>query len=131
MVILFDQFNLSEDMFEVIFATEQQIQVAQLFMQELRAHGGVLDKTQMSDFANRLHDGLAITQDTHIGPRVVSRPVQLSYNKRQFYDRILTPMKAMGLVDLDLYQKTYKLSDRFTKTMNRVASMWITEAKRS
>lgn len=131
MVILFDQFNLSDDVFEVIFATEQQIHVAKLLIEEMRRRGGVLDKTQMSDFANRLHDGISITQETKSGLRTVSRSVQLSYNKRQFYDRILTPMKGMGLIDYDLYKKVYVLSNGFTKTMNRVAAMWVQEAKRA
>jgi len=28
---------------------------------------------------------------------------------------ILTPMKSMGLIDYDMYKKTYKISDKFNK----------------
>ena len=37
MVILFDRFNLPEDIFEVIFATKQQIIVAKLLIEEMKA----------------------------------------------------------------------------------------------
>jgi DNA excision repair protein ERCC-2 len=40
------------------------------------------------------------------------------------HDRILTPMKSMGLIDYDLYKKTYKLSDKFYNEMMQIAVMW-------
>jgi hypothetical protein len=130
MVILFDQFNLSHDVFEIIFATEQQVDVSRMLIDELKKNGGVLDKTQMSDFANRLHDGITYTKEIDDGFSVKRKQIVVSYNKRQFYDRILTPMKAMGMIDYDLYKKVYKLSDSFTKTIQRVAQMWVSEARR-
>ncbi|MCA9478699.1 MAG: hypothetical protein KC535_06125, partial [Nanoarchaeota archaeon] len=56
--------------------------------------------------------------------------VKISYNKRQFYDRILTPMKTMGLIDYDLYKKTYKISERFNKNMMKVGLMWLQEIRK-
>ena len=40
MVILFDRFNLPEDIFEVIFATKQQKIVGKLLIRELKEKGG-------------------------------------------------------------------------------------------
>ncbi len=130
MVILFDQYNLSDNVFEIIFATEQQVDVARLLIDELRRHEGVLNKTQMSDFANKLHDGFTFTKEIDDGFSVKRKDILVSYNKRQFYDRILTPMKAMGMIDYDLYKKVYKLSDSFTKTVQKVAQMWVSEARK-
>ena len=45
MVILFDRFNLPEDIFEVIFATKQQIIVAKLLIEEMKANDGEINKT--------------------------------------------------------------------------------------
>ena len=57
MVVLFDRYNLPEDVYEVIFATSQQKVVAKLLVEELKLHNGELNKTEMSVFATRLHDG--------------------------------------------------------------------------
>ncbi|HLP79790.1 MAG TPA: hypothetical protein VK158_04105 [Acidobacteriota bacterium] len=131
MVILFDQFNLSEDVYEVIFATEQQVEVAKELIKQLKKANGVMNKTQMSEFATALHDGnLQVMMPVKIGLGVQYKPVKMSYNKRQFYDRILTPMKSMGMIDYDLYAKNYKLSDKFTKTINKLAMMWVNESKK-
>ena len=56
--------------------------------------------------------------------------LQFSYNKRQFYDRILTPMKSMGLVDFDLYKKTYKVSDKFYNDILKIGLMWKQELQK-
>ena len=56
--------------------------------------------------------------------------VNISYNKRQFYDRILTPMKAMGMIDYDMYRKKYKVSDGLNKALIRVGLMWIKEVQK-
>lgn len=122
MVILFDRFNLPEDIFEVLFATEQQQIVAKVFVKMMKEHGDEVTKTQMSFFANVLHDGKLET--TIDDPRYRGKVVKLSYNKRQFYDRILTPMKSMGLIYYDLYKKTYSLSDHFHKDMLRIGLLW-------
>ncbi len=122
MVILFDRFNLPEDIFEVVFATEQQQIVAKVFVKMLKEHEGEVTKTQMSFFANVLHEGKLETQIDD--PRYRGKVVKLSYNKRQFYDRILTPMKSMGLIYYDLYKKTYSLSDHFHKDMLRIGLLW-------
>ena len=128
MVILFDRFNLPEDIYEVIFATRQQQIVAKVFVNFMKSKGGEVNKTEMSMFATRLHDGELITQIDEPGYK--GKEVKLSYNKRQFYDRILTPMKSMGLIYYDLYKKTYKLTDRFNTEMIKIGLMWNQELQR-
>lgn len=128
MVVLFDIFNLSSDIFEIIFATEQQQIVAKVFIDFMKRNGGEVDKTTMSLFATKLHDGELIT--TIDKPQYRGKEVKLSYNKRQFYDRILTPMKSMGMIYYDLYRKTYKLSDRFNKEMLSIGIMWNQELQK-
>jgi hypothetical protein len=128
MTILFDQFNLPENVYEVIFATEQQVIVAKLLIEEMKTHGGEIGKTEMSVFATALHEGKLIDEETNqFGQR---KKVTLSYNKRQFYDRILTPMKSMGLIDYDMYKKTYKISDKFNKNMMRIGMLWLYEMRK-
>jgi hypothetical protein len=129
MVILFDRFNLPEDVFEIIFATKQQIIVAKLLIEMIKENSGEINKTEMSLFATKLHEGNFVT--TLIDePPYKGKKVKISYNKRQFYDRILTPMKSMGLVDYDLYKKTYKISDNFNKEMIRIGLAWTREMRK-
>jgi hypothetical protein len=128
MVILFDQFHLPEDVFEIIFATPQQKIVAKVLITELKEKGGEVNKTEMSFFATKLHEGNLITQIDEAP--FVGKKVKLSYNKRQFYDRILTPMKSMGMIDYDLYKKTYKISDKFNKELLRIGLMWVREVQK-
>ena len=125
MVILFDRFNLPEDVFEVIFATKQQKIVGKLLVNELKEKEGELNKTEMSLFATKLHEGSLITEIDE--PEYKGKKVKISYNKRQFYDRILTPMKAMGMIDYDLYKKKYRISDAFNKALTRIGIMWSQE----
>lgn len=122
MVILFDRFNMPENIYEVIFATKQQVIVAKVLIGTIKEHGGELNKTEMSFFATQLHDGNFETEIDE--PGFAGRMVKLSYNKRQFYDRILTPMKSMGLIYYDLYKKTYTISDKFTRDINKIGIMW-------
>ena len=130
MVILYDMFNLPEDIFEIIFDTEQQTMVAKMLINEIKSKGGIIGKTEMSLFATRMHEGTLIEVETESPFRRKSE-VKISYNKRQFYDRILTPMKSMGLIDYDLYKKVYKLSDKFNKMMIKIGLMWIREVRDS
>jgi hypothetical protein len=129
MVILFDQYNLPENIYEIIFATKQQVVVAKMLIEDMKNKQGEIGKTEMSMFATALHDGIQVegTTDDRIG---VKKKIKISYNKRQFYDRILTPMKTMGLIDYDLYKKTYKLSEKFNKNMMRVGLMWLQELRK-
>ncbi len=125
MVILFDRFNLPEDMFEIVFATTQQKIVGKVLIGYMKENGNEVTKTQMSLLATQLHEGKFIT---HIDEEPYKgKKVKLSYNKRQFYDRILTPMRGMGLIDYDLYKKTYRISDRFNKELIRIGLMWLRE----
>ncbi len=125
MVILYDRFNLPEDVYDIIFATKQQKIVAKLLINYIKQNSNEISKTQMSLFATRLHEGELIgeiDEEPYIGKKV-----KISYNKRQFYDRILTPMKSMGLIDYDLYNKVYRLSEKFNKDMMRIGLMWLQE----
>ncbi len=128
MVILFDQFNLPEDIYKVIFATEQQEVVAKMLIKYMWENGGEIGKTEMSVFATQLHEGNAVIKEK--GKLPFDKEVRISYNKRQFYDRILTPMRGMGLIDYDLYKKTYKVSDKFNKLMVKVGLMWMREMEK-
>ena len=128
MVILFDRFNLPEDIFEIIFATDQQKIVAKELIKYISENKGEITKTEMSLFATKLHDGkYECILDI---PPYKGKHVKLSYNKRQFYDRILTPMKSMGLIDYDMYKKTYKISVKFQQDVMRIGMMWKRELKK-
>ena len=48
MVILLDKFNIGEDIFEIIFDTEQQIIVVKLLIEEMKVKEGEIGKTEMS-----------------------------------------------------------------------------------
>ena len=129
MVILFDRFNLPEDIYEVVFATKQQIIVAKLLIEMMKDNGGEIGKTEMSLFATKLHEGNLIT-DLIDEPPYKGKKVKVSYNKRQFYDRILTPMKSMGMIDYDLYKKTYRISDKLNKDLQHIGLLWIREMRK-
>ena len=94
-----------------------------------KKHPGEMGKTEMGLFAQKLHDGELVVKEPARGP-ILSREEKLSYNKRQFYDRILTPMRGMGLIDYDLYKKTYKLSEKFNRMMMKIGLMWLREMER-
>ncbi|MFH1181527.1 MAG: hypothetical protein V1702_01075 [Candidatus Woesearchaeota archaeon] len=128
MTILFDQFHLSEDIFETVFATSQQRIVAKVLIRAMKEKNGEMNKTEMSFFATKLHDGDLVTELDE--PGYEGKKVKLSYNKRQFYDRILTPMKSMGMIDYDLYKKTYRVSDHFNREMQKIGMLWLREVKR-
>ena len=125
MVILIDQQNLPEDIYQVIFATEQQEVVAKMLIKYMRENSGEIGKTEMGLFATNLHEGKAVIKEKGKSP--LDKEMRISYNKRQFYDRILTPMRGMGLIDYDLYKRTYKISDKFNKLMIRIGLMWLRE----
>jgi hypothetical protein len=125
MVILFDQFNMPRDIYGIVFATEQQGIVAKLLIEYMKRNGGEVGRTEMSLFATQLHNGEIVT--TIDKPPYIGKKVKLSYNKRQFYDRIVTPMKSMGMIEFDLYKKTYRLSEKFNKLMIKVGLIWLSE----
>ncbi len=116
------------DVFEVIFATKQQKIVAKLLFQAMKEKNGEITKSEMSNFATALHEGKIITEIDE--PEYKGKTVKLSYNKRQFYDRILTPMKSMGMIYYDLYKRTYKLSDRFMEEAGKIGRSWHEELRR-
>ena len=128
-VILVDQYNIPDDIFEIIFATSQQKIVGKVFVNCFKENNCELTKSEMSLFATKLHEGKIMTyidDEPYTG-----RTVKISYNKRQFYDRILTPMRSMGLVDYDLYKRTYRLSENFNKLMIKIGMMWVKDMKKA
>jgi len=129
MVILIDQNNLPEDIYKIIFATEQQEIAAKALVKYMWENGGEIGKTEMGLFANNLHDGKLVIREKGKSP--LQKELRMSYNKRQFYDRILTPLRGMGLIDYDLYKKTYKISDKFNKLMIKVGLMWLRELEKN
>jgi hypothetical protein len=128
MVILIDQFNLPEDIYKIIFATEQQEIVGKMLIKYMWDNGGEIGKTEMGLFATKLHEGETIKSK---GRSPLDKEIRISYNKRQFYDRILTPMRGMGLIDYDLYKKTYRVSDKFNKLMIKIGLTWLREIDRN
>ncbi|HLD79679.1 MAG TPA: hypothetical protein VJA18_03905 [Candidatus Nanoarchaeia archaeon] len=128
MVILIDQQNLPEDIYKVIFATEQQEIVARMLIKYMAENDGEIGKTEMGLFASNLHEGKVIIKEKGKSP--LQQESRMSYNKRQFYDRILTPMRGMGLIEYDLFKKTYKLSDRFNRLMIKIGLLWLRELER-
>lgn len=128
MVILVDQYNLPDDIFEIIFATSQQKIVGKVLINTFKENNDELSKTEMSLFATKLHEGELVTTIDEEPYR--GKKVKLSYNRRQFYDRILTPMRSMGLIDYDLYKKTYKISENFNKLMIKIGLMWVKEVRK-
>jgi hypothetical protein len=131
MIVLFDRFNLPEDIYKIVFPTERQQIVGKLLIARMQRNGGMIGKTEMSLFATKLHDGELIDdrEEVQQGP-LRKTPPKLSYNKRQFYDRILTPMKSMGMIEYDLYQKIYKVSDKFNKSMIKIGLLWLRELRK-
>ena len=128
MVMLFDIFHMPEDIFSIVFATEQQITVGKMLIQEIKKHGGAIGKPEMSLFANNLHGGMEVKTEIVVGPIKKEEIVKVSYNKRQFYDRILTPMKSMGMIDYDMYKKKYIISNKFVEELQKIGTLWNKEA---
>lgn len=126
-VILFDQHNIQDNIYEIVFSTTQQIIVSRVLIDYLKQNNGELTKTKLSLFANKLNEGKVVTKIEE--EPFIGKQVKLSYNKRQFYDRILTPMRAMGLIDYDLYKKTYKLTNNFSKAILQIGELWSEELK--
>lgn len=122
MVILFDQHNLPSSIYEIVFSTPQQVIVGRVLIDFLKKNKGEVTKSQLSQFATSLNDGKVVTQIEE--EPFIGKKVKLSYNKRQFYDRILTPMRAMGIIDYNLYNKTYKISESFNKALSRIGELW-------
>ena len=126
--MLFDRFNLSENIFDILFATEQQKLVGKLLIEYIKENEGEITKTEMSFFATKLHEGKYVFSGELIN--LPAKEIKIKYNKRQFYDRILTPLKSMGLIDYDLYKKTYRVSDNFNKEMIKIGLLWLRELRK-
>ena len=119
---------MPSDIFEVIFSTTQQKIVGRVLVDYLKQNELEVSKSKLSLFATKLNEGKIITQIEE--EPFIGKNIKLSYNKRQFYDRILTPMRAMGLIEYNLYKKTYRLSENFVVALNNVGTMWGQEFKK-
>ncbi|HLD88628.1 MAG TPA: hypothetical protein VI894_00325 [Candidatus Nanoarchaeia archaeon] len=127
MVILINSLDKTENIEEIIFATKQQAIVARILIQKMKDSNGSFDKTEMALFANRLHTGEMVMEHKCRG--FVVNKVNVSYNKRQFYERILSPMKIMGLIEYDDNRKIYILSDQFSRLLSIIGTKWHDEIK--
>lgn len=121
---------MPDDIYKIVFPTDRQQVVAKLLIKLMKENGGSIGKTEMSMFATQLHDGTLVDDTFPIRPGIPSKKPTLSYNKRQFYDRILTPLKSMGMIDYDLYKKNYSISDSFNKAMIRIGLAWVRELRK-
>ncbi|MBI2133964.1 hypothetical protein HYU11_04750 [Candidatus Woesearchaeota archaeon] len=113
---------MPDDLFEIVFSTKQQKIVASVLVDAMKSKGGEITRNEMSQIATTLHDGSLQAEIDE--PGFKGKLVRLSYNKRQFYDRILAPLRGMGMIDYDLYKKTYRLSDDFQNQMLRIGYKW-------
>ncbi len=113
---------MPDNILEIVFSTKQQKIVANVLISTMKKKGGEINKNEMSEIATTLHEGKLQTQIDEQGYR--GRMVKLSYNKRQFYDRILTPLMGMGMIDYNIYKKTYRISNDFCKQMEKIGSKW-------
>ena len=85
MVILFDQFNLPDNIFEIIFATKQQVVVAKLLVEEMKSKDGEMGKTEMSMFATALHEG-RLVEEVAEGPIKPKKKIKLYRYTYSFYE---------------------------------------------
>lgn len=108
MVVLFDRSTLSANVFETLFATAEQAAAARALVDALKQNNCEFTRQEMSAFANELHAGKG----------------NVKYNRRQFYERILTPMKGMGLVEYVELQKCYRITAKFSDDLLRIAQQW-------
>lgn len=115
-------------MYDLIFATEQQAIVARLLVEYMKSNAGEIGKSEMSLFANQLQEGSMIVSIPT--PKYRGKKIKLSYNKRQFYDRILTPCMSMGIITYDMYKKKYRISEDFNKEMIRIGLKWLKELRK-
>ena len=125
MVVFFDRYNLPKDVFEVVFESNQDRIIAKLLFHQLKERGGQMTKTEMSLFANKLHEGELLAELNEPGYK--GKTVKLTFDKRQLYDRILTPMKSLGMIDYDAFTKSYSLSDKLHRTLMEIGIMWLHE----
>jgi len=127
MVMLFDADNLPENVYGLVFSTRQQEVVARMLINLMKESGSEINKAQMSNFATRLHEGTIILE---VESGFQKRTVKISYNKKQFYERILNPLKSMGMIEYDLHKKVYRLNSKFARTLNHIGTMWLEEMRK-
>ena len=120
MTVLFSRTDLpTQDIFLIVFSTEQQRVVGNLLLDFVIKNNGEIKNTQMSAFATNLHFGKLNKIFEH------EKAKGIKYNKRQFYDRIVTPMKEMGMLDYQKEQKSYKISLDFNRLTAKIGGLWL------
>lgn len=119
MVILFDASKIQENIHNIVFATRQQEIVAKMLIDHIKENRGELSKPEMSNFAKKIADGITIENNEKI-----------AYNKKQFYDRILKPMKNMYMIEYDQNKKLYRISDKFNQMLTKIGLMWMQEIRK-
>lgn len=123
MTILFDS-NQLDNIFTILFGLQNQQKVAQTLIEFLKIKR-VVSKSDLSNFAQLLNDGkMKELSEFEEIQELTEFDIDIKYNRKQFYSRILNPMLKMGLVNLGYYDKKYRLSREFIDSLTKIASLW-------
>lgn len=123
MTILFDSNELN-DIFTIIFALENQQKVGRILIEFLKIKR-VVSKSDLSKFAQSLNDNkLKDLAEFEEMQKNTEFDIDIKYNRKQFYSRILNPMLRMGLVNLGYYDKKYRISREFIDHIQKIANLW-------
>ncbi|MBT3408071.1 hypothetical protein HOK68_04625 [Candidatus Woesearchaeota archaeon] len=121
-------FNSNEitNIIDIIFQLETQRKVVKVLIEYLK-NKKYVSKKEISHFADLLNTGklnLLGNEYYEIKNKIKFNIKELKYNRKQFYSRILKVMINMGLVNLGLYDKKYRLSIEFIDNMNKICDLW-------
>ena len=121
-------FNSNEitNIIDIIFQLETQRKVVKVLIEYLK-NKKYVSKKEISHFADLLNTGklnLLGNEYYEIKNKIKFNIKELKYNRKQFYSRILKVMINMGLVNLGLYDKKYRLSIEFIDNMNKICDIW-------
>ena len=128
MVILIDQQNLPEDVYAVIFATEQREVVAKMLVKYMAENGAKWERQRWVCSPTTFTKGKLSSRKKANLP--CSRKQGCLTTRGNFMIGSLRRCASMGLIEYDLFKKTYKLSDKFNKLMVRIGLMWLRELDR-
>ena len=126
-------FNSNEitNIIDIIFQLETQRKVVKVLIEYLK-NKKYVSKKEISHFADLLNTGklnLLGNEYYEIKNKIKFNIKELKYNRKQFYSRILKVMINMGLVNLGLYDKKYRLSIEFIDNMNKICDLWKKESE--
>lgn len=125
MTILFNSNEMS-DIVQIIFPLENQWKCAKLLIEYIKSHN-YISKAQISKLADLLNEGnlKELGEEFYdLNSKLDFELEVLKYNRKQFYSRIVGPMKEMGLINLGLYDKKYRLSLEFLDNLEKLKELW-------